>query len=282
MIKYYRLLFWITIFLFHLQIIDSYASRDSLISKNLRFIENKNQWNKNVLYAANLNYGMVFVEKKGLTFNFVNPEDVLHSHAHHGFNKKHNHKSDKTNYFAYSLDFLNCNDAVINAYEKSTDYYNFFLGKDPENWSNYAYSYKVIEYKNLYNNINLKIYSNNNFIKYDYILYPNSNYSDIKILYKGVKKVFIKKSHLIIETTFNQILELRPYCYQLINGIEKEISCNYILKNNILSFELGDYDKTLPVVIDPALIFSTYTGSTADNWGFTAVTIYSEMYMQEV
>jgi len=267
--KYFKYIIYLNLFLF-IGFHNIYAIRDTLTVKSLKFIENKNQWNGDVLYAANLNYGMIFIEKKGLTFNIVNPNDILHSHAHHGYKKNHNHKHNKVNHFAYQIEFLNCNDAKINAYEKSNDYYNFFIGKDSKNWANFAYSYQTLEYKNLYEKIDLKIYSQNNSIKYDYILHPGANSSEIKLKYKGVKKIFIKKSHLIIETSFNQILELRPYCYQIINGLEKEVNCNYVLKNNILTFELGEYDRSFPLIIDPALIFSTYTGSTADNWGFTA------------
>jgi gliding motility-associated-like protein len=33
---------------------------------------------------------------------------------------------------------------------------------------------------------------------------------------------------------------------------------------------VGDYDRTQPLVIDPSIIFCSFSGSTADNWGFTA------------
>jgi hypothetical protein len=53
------------------------------------------------------------------------------------------------------------------------------------------------------------------------------------------------------------------------------------LQENTVSFEVFDeYDPCIPLIIDPILIFSTYSGSTADNWGSTATpgengTLYS-------
>ena len=48
------------------------------------------------------------------------------------------------------------------------------------------------------------------------------------------------------------------------------VRCKYVLKDNTVKFDVGDYDKSKILVIDPQLIFSTYSGSLADNWGFTA------------
>ena len=49
------------------------------------------------------------------------------------------------------------------------------------------------------------------------------------------------------------------------------MTCDYSVKGNIVKFSIaGDYDKTQTLVIDPSIVFYGYTGSTADNWGFTA------------
>src|SRR5690606_6093379 len=43
------------------------------------------------------------------------------------------------------------------------------------------------------------------------------------------------------------------------------------LCENVVTFDFPDgYDSCEVLVIDPLLIFSTYSGSTADNWGSTA------------
>ncbi len=236
----------------------------------LQFIENKNQWDSKVLFGADVESGMLFLEKKCLTFNLVKASDIKHSHAHNGSEKKH-HESDNTiHYHAYQVEFLNCNDAEITPSGKMYDYCNYFIGNDKNKWASNVLKYNIVEYKNLYNNIDFKIYSNNKFLKYDFIVKPNAKPENIQLKYKYVDNIKLSKGHLLIETSVNQIIELRPYCYQIINGEEKEIKCNYVLKKNVLSFEIGDYDKTKALIIDPSLIFSTYTGSTADNWGFTA------------
>lgn len=246
----------------------SYAVRDTLQSKQLRFIENKNQWNSNALFGADVNGGMLFLEKKALTFHMINQSDIKHSHAHH--HNEENTETENIKAHAYQVEFLNSNDADIIPSEKDYDYLNYFIGKDKSKWASKVYKYTDVTYKNLYNDIDLKLYSQNRFLKYDFIVKPKANPENIKLKYKYVDKIKLSKGHLLIQTSVNQILELRPYCYQQIEGKEIEIVCNYKLENNILSFDVADYNTDYPLIIDPSLIFSTYTGSTTDNWGFTA------------
>ncbi len=264
-----RIIFFVILYIFTCNQV-SFAIRDTLQSRNLKFIENKNQWDQNVLFGADVESGMLFLEKKCITFNLVKSADVKHSHAHHGYTKNHLPSDDIVHFHSYQVEFLNANDAEIVPSEKSYDYCNYFIGNDAKKWANKAYKYDFVEYKNLYNDIDFKLYSNKHFLKYDFILKPNANPDNIQLKYKYVDNIKLSKGHLVIETSVNQIVELRPYCYQIINGTEKEIECKYVLKKNVLGFELGDYDKSQNLIIDPSLIFSTYSGSTADNWGFTA------------
>ncbi|MDX5346385.1 MAG: hypothetical protein LPK19_03980, partial [Hymenobacteraceae bacterium] len=89
--------------------------------------------------------------------------------------------------------------------------------------------------------------------------------------YKGADNLYISEGELHIKTSVAAVKELKPYAYQIKNGKQVEVPCKFVLKNNIVSFELTKgYDKKLPLVIDPTLVYSSFSGSTADNWGFTA------------
>jgi FOG: PKD repeat len=91
------------------------------------------------------------------------------------------------------------------------------------------------------------------------------------IEYKGINKISLVNNRLLLNTDFGDMMEETPYGYQFINGEKKEVRCKYVLKGNKISFELGkDYNPNYDLIIDPVLIFSSLTGSTADNWGFTA------------
>ncbi|MDD3132956.1 MAG: SBBP repeat-containing protein, partial [Bacteroidales bacterium] len=125
-------------------------------------------------------------------------------------------------------------------------------------------------YKNLYEGIDYIIYSHENQFKYDLVVSPNAKVSDIQMKYDGLDKISLSKGSLLIRTSINTIVELQPFAYQLIDGLEKEVVCDFVLNKNIVGFECPNYDPNFPLIIDPVMIFSTYTGSTSDNWGYTA------------
>ena len=111
----------------------------------------------------------------------------------------------------------------------------------------------------------------NDQLKYDYIVAPFANPKQIKCEYKGIENIFLKDRNLYIQTSVNTIIEQEPYAYQIIAGEKIEVPCEYQLKRQKISFEFPEgYDSNYELIIDPLLVFSTYSGSTADNFGYTA------------
>ncbi len=218
------------------------------------------------MFRTDFQFAQIYFEKDKFTYNIINEADIPVSAAHHGNARK----SDVIHCHSYKMEFLNSNiNAIISKSGKSKSYNNYFLGKNV-NWASRAYSYNEITYNNIYNGVNIIVKTNNAGIKYDYEVLPGANTSEIQIGYDGVDNLILKNGKLIIKTSIYDIIELKPYSYQIIDGEKKEIKTSYVLKNNIVSFKVGKYDKTKTLIIDPALIFATYSGSTTDNWGFTA------------
>ena len=95
--------------------------------------------------------------------------------------------------------------------------------------------------------------------------------SDIAMYFDGLSSLKIKDAGLVLQTSVQQVKELPPVSYQLFDGMKEEVYCRFDVKGNIVRFKL---DKPIApnatLVIDPTLVFSTFTGSRADNWGYTA------------
>lgn len=255
-----------------------YAQNNHAHNSSIEFIENKNQWNKNVLYKADIGAGALFLEKSKFTFVFKDIEAIkeLLKFKTNGFDNitLKNTKSPDLNikYHAYTLNFLNANpDVIVSSYSPTEGYYNYFRGKDKRRWASNVKSYKTISYKNIYNKTDIHVYSDYEQIKYDIIVNPGANPTDIKIQYKGLDSLFLKDGNLRIKTSVNEIIEAKPSVYQMDSDNKIEIPCSYFLKGDILSFVFPrGYDVSKQLIIDPILIFSTYSGSSIDNWGFTA------------
>jgi hypothetical protein len=255
----------------------------------IKFIENKCQWPDAIQFSARIGGGSMALNAGGFTYTFIDQErlDELHDQGHHSENEV------RTSDFQIAahqvqVSFLGANKASTPLpINKLPEYYNYFLGSDPSVWSSHVAAYEAILYPNYYQGIDLKVYSLGSNIKYDFNLAAGADPAQIKFRYAGADQIIMENGDLVVSASKFTFYEKKPVAYQIINGVKHYIKCNYVLNDNEVSFQFPEsYDACYPLVIDPLLIFSTYSGSTADNWGSTATpgehgTLYSAGVMNQ-
>ncbi|MFA4917363.1 MAG: hypothetical protein WC560_11935, partial [Syntrophales bacterium] len=244
------------------------------LAQSLSFEENKKQWNPDVLYKTDIPGGRIFLEKNTITYSLYSISDLEkgHNHSHTSEKPGKPEKDFKIRCHAFKVKFSGANtDVVVNGKDKMQKYSNYFIGNDSSRWASFVGNYKTVEYHDLYKGIDLEVYSSGNNFKYEFIVNPNTDPSDIRMVYEGAEKLTLNQGTLVIATSVTDVLETIPYVYQEIDGVKKEIKCSYILVENQVSFDFPEgYDKNFPLVIDPVVVASTYSGSTAETWGHCA------------
>ncbi|MCP4124774.1 MAG: PKD domain-containing protein, partial [Bacteroidetes bacterium] len=126
-------------------------------------------------------------------------------------------------------------------------------------------------YTGVYDGVDLEYYGKDGNLKYDIIVAAGTDPNVIQLKYEGTDKIFLEKEKLVVTNQFNAIQETIPLAYQVINGNRIEVTCRYVLDGTTVSFGFPNgYNPDHELVIDPTLIFSSYSGSTSDNFGFTA------------
>lgn len=234
------------------------------------FTQNKGQWNDNVLYKAKIPAGNLYLENHRLLYQFYNEEDMIRmDEIHHGTIPNATLSDSTIRLHTLSVEFVNANIAKTSHLFENHHSENYFLGNGKTGTN--VHSYQEVGYTNLYHNIDAKFYTSANTLKYDFVVQPNGEPEQIQLKYTGADQLYLKDDHLHIKTSVNTMIEHKPYAYQVINGKEKEVKCKFVLNNNVLTFEFpNSYDKSKTLIIDPALIFASYSGSTIGNWGFTS------------
>lgn len=245
----------------------------------LQFTENKGQWNKAIDYKSDIQNGAFFLQRTGFTVLLQNATDLEEfgeiMHGHTADKKKTQSKNTASHFImrshAYKVNFLNASSLVQLQPDKAlSTYANYFIGNDSSKWKGNCKLYQGVTYKNMYPNIDVRYYTNQGTLKYDIIVHPGGNISDIALQYSGVDKLSIKNKELVIATSVGEVKELYPYTYQVANKGRETLDCKYVIDDNIVRFKVKDYDKKSTLVIDPTLVFCSFTGSTKDNWGYTA------------
>ena len=140
---------------------------------------------------------------------------------------------------------------------------NYFKGNNKSKWILDVPIYEEIIYKNIYKNIDLTFYMNNNKLEYDFILNKGSNVKDIKISFNGVDKLeLMDNSNLRLKMHDNSLEITSPLTYQNINHIIRSINSSLIIEDNIISFNVNEYDNNYPLIIDPSFIYGSYIGGS--------------------
>ena len=240
------------------------------------FVQNKGQWNSKVKYKTDFKTGSFFLENKGFTVLLNKPEDVArlseYTHGHEKKSPKENPADTFTFHsFVYNVTFLGAAANPERIPDKiSPAYNNYFIGKDPSQWATDCKIYGAVTYKNLYPNIDVRYYSEGDHLKYDFIIHPGGNPAAIAMRYDGGVSLSVKNKDLIIGTSVGEVKELAPYSYQSGAKGRADVSARFVIRDNVVSFNLDKYDSKATLIIDPQLVFSALTGSVVDNWGYTA------------
>ncbi len=240
----------------------------------MEFIQNKGQWDSRAEYRADFSTGSIFLENQGFTVVVHNTDDLnLLSEQMHGHkpNTSASGQPITLNSHAYQVKFLGARSITRNIPDKIQPYHNnYFFGNDRSKWAGGCKIAQAVSYENVYPNIDIRYYSDAGKMKYDIIVHPGGNINAIAMQYAGVDDIAVKNKELMIKTSVGSVKELYPYSYQSKDGQRTTVNCKYVVKDNIVRFRVSDYDPNSTLVIDPTLIFSTFTGSTSDNWGYTA------------
>lgn len=238
----------------------------SAISQNIWLHPNKGQWDNEIKYAVDLNNGYMYVDSKGFTF-FLN-DAMQHDHEDH---PEKGHAKDVKVHVIKSH-FLNSSwDGDVQEADPSTFYRNYYLGNDPGKWRSGVHSFGRTTMMDFYPGIDMVLDGGGSKFKYSFIVEPGKDASVIAYTIEGADKLYLNEGSLHIVNRFGEIIEEAPFAWTEKDGRKTKVNVEFVLNGDQVSYNFPNgYDSSETLVIDPYLVFSTFTGSTMDNWGMTA------------
>ncbi|MBK9282754.1 MAG: SBBP repeat-containing protein [Sphingobacteriaceae bacterium] len=167
--------------------------------------------------------------------------------------------------YRVDLNWLEANsNMVISTDDRYQGYSNYYLENCATGVLNVK-SYKGFTIHNLYDGVDLHYYEKNGQLKHDYIVAPFSNYSQIRLKVDGANAKLTNGGGLILSTPLGNVEECKPVVYQ--DG--KELKCRWVIRNNVLSFEIKNYDRSKKLIIDPVTrLWGTYYGGSGNDYAY--------------
>lgn len=233
------------------------------------FEQNYSQYPSQVRYKVGIGGGLtLFMEQNRFTYVKYDPAQLeqIHQNSHQAENGN-TRKEGIVDLHAFHMNFVGANtNALVSAAGPRAYYTNYFLGNDPAKWAVNVPSYSEVFYTGIYPGINISAYSVNDQFKYDFIVAPNADPSQIKMNFDHTNGLMIQNNMLIIKLSTGDVVEQVPYTYQMIGNSKVSVACQYVLApdGETVSFYFPNgYDHNYPLTIDPVLIAATYSGAPA-------------------
>lgn len=242
------------------------------------FIPNKGQWEQDFRFKTPMLNGDIYFHTDKILFNLRDPKFSKTIHAHHkDYDESEVLRSNPDGSLtlrehSYSLTWIGGNRRPnVEADRPTSFHHNYFLGSNRSKWRSKVPVYRRNVYRQIYPGVDMRWYGERSNLKYDFQLKAGVSPELIKLKFEGVDSLTIENNELVLYTSLGKVVEQKPFAYQVRGGVYYEIPCSFIIApDGSLQFEVGNYDTEHPLTIDPTIVFSSFTGSAADNWGFTA------------
>lgn len=260
----------------------------------LYFIENQGQLDEQVAYYIQGRDTSVYFTATGVTFAQTTPM-IEQNPAEEGFYQANpidwvaNGTNRAAQRWSVKLDFVGANPEVRPIGETQTEaVISYFKGK-PEEWHAGLPTYRRIAYPDLWPGIDLVYEGTTSQLKYTFVVQPGADPAQIRLAYRGATDLVVNASgQMDVKTPLGGFVDDAPVAYQVIAEERVAVEMAYILdvaianspwsfytnKQNADSeihsfgFHIGDYDPSLPLILDPAvLLYAGYIGGSGIDRG---------------
>jgi uncharacterized repeat protein (TIGR01451 family) len=141
---------------------------------------------------------------------------------------------------------------------------NYFIGNDPHKWHTGIPQFAGVRYQSVYPGIDLIFYGTQGHLEYDFKVAPGADPAQAEMQFGG-GKVELSGGDLILKGSGADVRLQAPRIYQSAAGQRQEVDGRFVLRaDNRVGFEIGAYDRSRELVIDPNITYSTYFGGTGN------------------
>lgn len=235
----------------------------------LRFEPNVGQAASSVRYLARGGGYDIALSERGVRI------DLGADSASVGLPNDGGHSSRSSHEAIVGLHFVHANrHPRLESERPQTSVTNYLLGNDPSRWHRHVANYGAVRYQGIYPGVDWVLYGNPGDLEYDLVVAPGADPRHIVLAIDGPGRPTIDSDgNLLIKLAGRVVRQRKPVAYQTTaSGGRDDVEAYYVLDRREVRVSLGHYDRRRPLVIDPALAFSTYLGGSGNEYA-TAVAV---------
>lgn len=145
---------------------------------------------------------------------------------------------------------------------------NYLSGSNPDRWILKVPHFRKIRYSNVYPGVDWVYYGNQRDLEYDFVVAPGADPNRIAMRIDGARRLSVDADgDLILEMRTGTVRQRKPLLYQETSSGRRIVKGDYRVNGRLVSFRVGQYDRTEPLVIDPVLGYWNFVGGTNSEIG---------------
>jgi hypothetical protein len=167
--------------------------------------------------------------------------------------------------FVVRMKLANANPrAAVTGSDELSGKSNYFIGNDPAKWHRNVPQFARVRYERIYPGIDLVYYGKQGRLEYDFEVAPGADPQQVELNFQGPDEPRLDSSgNLVLATASGEVRLEAPRVYQTIGERQQPVEGRFALRaNGNVGFDLGAYDRTRSLIIDPVLTYSTYLGGS--------------------
>jgi hypothetical protein len=142
---------------------------------------------------------------------------------------------------------------------------NVATGHDRSAWTRGAPLFGSVAQRGVYPGIDLVHHGDNGSLEYDFRLAPGADPARIAMAVDGASLALDRSGNLQLNSFGGTLVHQRPIAYQEIDGRQVAVDARFRVRGGRVGFDVGRYDRSKPLVIDPILSYSTFFGSSGND-----------------
>src|SRR5262249_43807864 len=149
--------------------------------------------------------------------------------------------------------------ASVEGVKQSSAHVSFLQGGDPRQWHADVPAFAELRYRELWPGVDARYSAGDTKLKAQFIVAPGTDPSIIRLEYRGAKIRVREDGSLSVEAGESRLIEDPPFAFQETASGRVAVTAKFLKAGeDTAGFELGSYDPSLPLIIDPTITYSTY------------------------
>jgi hypothetical protein len=230
------------------------AAVHSLLQNSVFFERNDGQTDRRVKFQARIPGYELFLTAGGLTLSASHPNPTSPARA----------QAQRPDVLKLSFVGLD-HESKVSGVDELPGKVHYLIGK-PSQWHTNVPLYRKVSYRHLYPGVDLTYYGNQGQLENDFIVAPHHDPSQISFAVTGAGRPRLSSAgDILIGMPSGSSFEIRkPKAYQIVGGSQKTVDVSYSIRGKQVRFQVGSFDHSLDLIIDPVVLYSTWLGSVVN------------------